>query len=215
MAGYYNSGEFYILSNNYLLMKYHKLLIILLFIQCAAVSGYCQEISLNEGSFKILLDEKNISLKFTYDSLQVGKYKNESDYIAKKVAEINKKNPGKGDAWAMNWKDQRKKLFEPAFSKAFIGSSGKDTASNADYTLIFNTSFIEQGFSSSGILVHKDPEVRGELILIKSDNPSTIIAKAKLTKAFGKAGLNFETGEHIDAAYAEAGEGAGAFILNN
>jgi hypothetical protein len=81
--------------------------------------------------------------------------------------------------------------------------------------LIFNTDYIEQGFSSAAILVHNNPEIRGEVILVEADDKSKIIAKAKITKAMGKSGPHFETGEHLAGAYAEAGDGLGAFILNN
>ena len=187
----------------------------LVFFQAVFIQVRAQEILLAQGSFKILIDEKTVNLEFTYDSLQVGKYKNESDYVKKKVTEINKKYPGKGDSWALQWTAQRKEYFEPWFVKAFKASSGKDTSLTSRYTLIFNTSYIEQGFSSSAILVHKNPEIRGELILIDSKDGNKIIAKAKITKAMGKAGPHFETGEHLEGAYAEAGDSAGAFVLNN
>ena len=64
-------------------------------------------------------------------------------------------------------------------------------------------------------MVHKNPEVRGELILIETADKNKIIAKAKITKAMGKAGPHFETGDHVDEAYFEAGNAAGSFILNN
>ncbi|HEY4966515.1 MAG TPA: hypothetical protein VII28_08950 [Puia sp.] len=79
---------------------------------------------------------------------------------------------------------------------------------------MINTGYIEPGFSSAGILVHKNPEIRGELAWVETAAPSKIIAKAKITKAMGKAGPHFETGEHLDGAYEEAGDGLGAFILN-
>jgi hypothetical protein len=81
--------------------------------------------------------------------------------------------------------------------------------------LIFNTNYIEQGFSSAGIMVHKNPEIRGELVLVESADKTKVLAKAKITKAMGKAGPHFETGEHLDGCYAEAGEGLGLFVLNN
>ena len=198
-------------------MKLSKLTVLLqLFLVHATYSkSFAQEVTLQEGSFNALHSEKKVSLKFTFDSLQVGKFKKESDYVAKKVSEINKKYPGKGDEWASNWITQRTALFEPAFVRAFIESSSKDTSAPTSYTLIFNTSFIEQGFSTSAMLVHKNPEIRGELILIKSGDSTQVLARAKISKAIGKAGPHFETGEHIDAAYAQAGEAAGAFILNN
>jgi hypothetical protein len=115
----------------------------------------------------------------------------------------------------MQWTAQRKTGFEPAFIQSFKASSGKDTLSSSKYRLIFNTDYIEQGFSSAAIMVHKNPEIRGELTLVESADPTKIIAKAKITKAMGKAGPHFETGEHLDGAYNKAGDGLGAFILNN
>ncbi|HMH31858.1 MAG TPA: hypothetical protein VK543_02450 [Puia sp.] len=196
-------------------MKLEKIVLAVLFLQAFCLKSHSQEITIKEGDFKMLSAEKTVALKFTYDSLQVGKYKKEADYINKRVAEMNNKNPGRGDEWALSWTAQRKGMFEPAYITAFIAASGKDTSSLSKYTLIFNTSFIEQGFSSAAILVHKNPEIRGELMLVRSDDMSKIIAKAKIIKAMGKAGPHFETGEHLDAAYAQAGEGTGTFILNN
>jgi hypothetical protein len=170
---------------------------------------------MEEGSFKILFEEKTVDLQFTYDSLQVGKYKVESDYVNKKVTEMNKKQEGKGDEWGKEWITQRKEKFEPAFTEAFKTSSGLNISNEAKYTLIFHTTYIEQGFSTSGILVHKNPEVRGELILVETNDQHKIVAKASITKAMGKAGPHFETGDHVDEAYFEAGNEAGAFVINN
>jgi len=177
--------------------------------------AFCQEVSLVNGSFKALKDQGTVVMKFTYDSLQVGKYKNESDYVAKKVAEMNKKNPGQGDQWAVNWVSQRKEYFEPAFTRGFKEGSGKDAQATAMYTLIFHTNYIEQGFSSAAILVHKNPEIRGELILIKTGDSTQVLGRAYVTKALGKAGPHFETGEHVEGAYSAAGMALGEFILNN
>jgi hypothetical protein len=196
-------------------MKTGKTILLVLFFQAIYFTNYGQEISLEEGSFKILNASKVVDLQFTYDSLHVGKYKHEADYVQKRVTEINKKTPGKGDEWAKQWTAQRKTGFEPAFIQAFKASSGKDTLSGAKYRLIFNTNYIEQGFSSAAIMVHKNPEIRGELTLVESADPTKVVAKAKITKAMGKAGPHFETGEHLDGAYNEAGEGLGSFILNN
>jgi hypothetical protein len=196
-------------------MKLVKMIFILMLLQFTFQNNYGQELTLEDGSFKILMQEKTVSLQFTYDSLQVGKYKIEADYVNKKVTEINKKYPGKGDEWAKEWIAQRKEKFEPAFTDAFKKSSGLNISDSAKYTLIFHTSFIEQGFSSAGILVHKNPEVKGELILIERADKNKIIAKAKIIKAMGKAGPHFETGDHVDEAYFEAGNASGPFILNN
>jgi len=196
-------------------VQFAKVIFILIIFQFSFHYDYGQELTLEDGSFKILIQEKKFVLQFIYDSLQVGKYKIEADYVNKKVTEINKKYPGKGDEWATEWIAQRKEKFEPAFTEAFKKSSGLNISDSANYTLIFHTTYIEQGFSSAGILVHKNPEVRGELILIETADKNNIKAKAKITKAMGKAGPHFETGDHVDEAYFEAGNAAGSFILNN
>ena len=150
-------------------MKKWKTIVLVLFFQTIYLSNYAQEISLEEGSFKILMHEKTVDLQFTYDSLQVGKYKHEADYVQKKVTEMNKKDiPGKGMHGLWNGQTSVKTNFEPAFIKAFKTGSGKDTSSGSKYLLIFNTNYIEQGFSSAAIMVHKNPEIRGELVLVES-----------------------------------------------
>jgi hypothetical protein len=196
-------------------MKLVKLVLLVIVFQFVFLPMYGQEITLEQGSFKTLIAEKSVYFRFTYDSLRVGKYKHEADYVQKKVTEINKKYPGQGDAWALEWIAQRKREFEPSFTMTFISSSGKDTSSGSRYLLIFNTDYIEQGFSTGAFLVRENPEIHGELILVEASDQSKILAKAKITKAKGKAGLHFETGVNLAGAYAEAGYGLGAFILNN
>ena len=69
-------------------MKKLKLIFSIIIFQFAYHYNYGQEITLEQGSYKILLAEKTVVLQFTYDSLQVGKYKIESDYVNKKVAGV-------------------------------------------------------------------------------------------------------------------------------
>jgi len=75
-------------------MNKQKFIFAALFFQMICLRNYAQEMNLAEGSFKILITEKTVSLQFTYDSLLVGKYKHEADYVQKKVTEMNNKEPG-------------------------------------------------------------------------------------------------------------------------
>jgi hypothetical protein len=56
-------------------MKPAKLIFIFILFQFTFQNDYGQELTLENGSFKILMQEKTFALQFTYDSLQVGKYK--------------------------------------------------------------------------------------------------------------------------------------------
>jgi len=62
-------------------VKKLKLLSILIFSQAIFFRIYGQDVTLLEGSFKLLNAEKTVDIEFTYDSLQVGKYKVEADYV--------------------------------------------------------------------------------------------------------------------------------------
>ncbi len=171
-----------------------------------------QQVRLIEGDLTAVKPEKTLNLEFTYDSLSVGKFHNEADFVNKKVAERNKKHPGDGDAWAKTWVDQRKEAFEPSFSSSFEKSSDKKASAGSKYTLIFHTTFIEPGFSTAAIMVHKNPEIAGTVLLVETENRSKILAKLSVEKVTGRAGSHFETGEHLDGAYGEAGNLVGSFI---
>ena len=54
-------------------MKSRKGIILAIFFLMTYRTNYAQEISLEQGSFKVLIGEKTVDLRFTYDSLQVGK----------------------------------------------------------------------------------------------------------------------------------------------
>lgn len=69
--------------------------------------------------------------------MSVGKYDKESEYIEKKKAEYNSKEPGRGDSWEKNWVRDRKANFEPKFIELFEKSSGMTVSADAKYTLIF------------------------------------------------------------------------------
>lgn len=62
-------------------MQFARVIITLIIFQFTFHYDDGQELTLGEGSFKILIQEKTVALQFTYDSLQVGKYKIEADYV--------------------------------------------------------------------------------------------------------------------------------------
>jgi hypothetical protein len=171
-----------------------------------------QQLTMLEGNFDSLKSIKTIGLEFVYSPLKVGKYDKEEDYINKKVTEMNKKEPGKGDAWAKAWVDARKESYEPKFKALFEKYSEKKVDSASKYKLIFHTTFIEPGFNTGAILVHKNPEINGEVSIVEVKDPTRVIAKFKIDKVVGREGYEFDTGKHLEAVYAKAGENIGSFI---
>lgn len=195
-------------------MKLLKRLTLIAFLFTAISRGYAQKIELLEGDLSSLKSEKSIDITFTYDSIQMGGkgHPSESEYVAKKTAEYNKKEAGKGDQWAKEWKDDRESLYQPAFTKIFQQMSGLEMNAKAKYTLIFKTTFTEPGFN---IMVHQEPaQINGIALIVESANKSHVIAKLGVTKAKGRSfwGNDFNTGERLAEAYEAAGSQLGYWI---
>jgi len=195
-------------------MKHFKHLGVLAFIFFMSARGFGQKVFLTEGDLSPLKTEKSIDFEFTYDSITMGGkgHPSEAEYVAKKTAEYNKKEPGKGDAWALKWKEDRESMYQPAFTKAFEQYSSLQMAAKAKYTLIFKTTFTEPGFN---IMVHQEPaRINGVAWIVETANKTHVIAKLSVDKANGRGywGSEFDTGQRLTEAYQEAGRGLGYFI---
>ncbi len=94
-------------------MRKNKRIILLILLLASGSFLNAQRVKLIEGDLGSVRAEKTFNLEFRYDSLSVGKFHNEQDFVNKKIAERNKKHPGDGDAWAKSWVDQRKRHSNP------------------------------------------------------------------------------------------------------
>jgi hypothetical protein len=192
-------------------MKLMKPVIFLLAV-IFSIEANAQRIKLVEGDLSALKSEQNINTEFTYDNMRVGKYEKEADYIADKTESLNKKEPGRGDTWAKAWVNDRKDRFEPKFNELFEKSSSMSTSKNAKYTLIFKTLTTEPGFNIG--ITRKNAEINAEVWIVETANKNKVLAKATVQKAVGRTfgGYDFDTGERLSEAYADAGKALGKFI---
>ena len=193
-------------------MKHLNRFFLFVFALFMAAPCFAQKIELISGDLNALKGEKGIDFAFTYDSIMMGKGKTEAEYVAKKTEEYNKKTPGKGDAWAKAWKEDRETKYQPAFTKVFEEYSALKMTANAKYTLIFKTTFIEPGFN---MMVHQEPaRISGQAWVVETANKSHVIAKLSCEKAPGRGyfGSEFDTGERITEAYESAGRALGYYF---
>lgn len=178
-----------------------------------SVSASAQKIKLIEGDLSPLQGETTISTKFTYDNMSVGKYDKESDYIAKKTEEYNKKEPGRGDTWAKSWVSDRERTFEPKFIELFERETAMTVSKKkpAKYTLIFKTLSTEPGYNVG--IMRGNAYINAEIWIVETATDKTI-AKISLQKAPGRSygGYDFDTGGRIAECYADAGKYVGKFI---
>ncbi len=194
-------------------MKLLKLSTSLLILAFFSVSASAQKIKLIEGDLAPLAGQTSINVKFIYDGMRVGKFDRESDYIAKKVEDYNKKEPGRGDNWAKSWVADREREFEPKFEELF-DKSGDISISRkkpAKYTLIFKTLFTEPGYNV--VVTRKNAVINAEAWIVETGK-ERVIAKISIMKAPGRTygGYDYDTGVRIAECYAISGKKLAKFI---
>lgn len=193
-------------------MKYLSKFALVLTLAFLWYSSGAQRLKVSDGSIAALKDEKTINTAFVYENMKVGKYDKEEDYVASKKADYNKKESGKGDTWAKNWVADRDGRYEPKFNELFEKSSEMSIKKGAKYTLIFKTIFTEPGFNIG--IMRKNAEINAEAWIVETTNQNNVIAKISVQKALGRTfgGYDFDTGERIAEAYADAGKALGNYI---
>ncbi|HTX88580.1 MAG TPA: hypothetical protein VMC08_06290 [Bacteroidales bacterium] len=183
----------------------------------AAGSLFAQKIS--SGDLKVLKGQSTVSLTYDFSHMKVGKYDNEEDYIKAGTAERNKKKAGSGDEWATKWASDKADRFEPMFMKSFnaigdkCGLTGKQDFTEAKYTLVIHTVYLEQGFQS-GVGPSKSAYINLVVDLVETANPGTVLATIEYPKvpSVNMMGYDYDTGERIKSCYDRAGENIAALI---
>lgn len=190
------------------------LLPILLALVCSAYGQ--RGIKLISGSVDELKGETTLNFEFVYDEVRVGKFADEKDYIDKKKAEYNKKEPGKGEKWEQDWKSDRPNRLEPNFIKGY-GDFDVTAKADSKYTLIFNTTFIEPGFNVG--VARKNASLNGIATFVLTSDKSKVIAKITADNIinYGNAvwGYDFDTGARLEGVYKSAGSSIAKFVSKN
>lgn len=177
---------------------------------------FAQKIKVNSGNLDFLKGVDVINVEYDYESMGVGKYDRESDYVADKVSDYNAKEPGRGDTWKESWVADREERFEPKFEELINKSLEKKNVSvgghpDAEYTLILKTTFTEPGFNVG--VVRKNASINCEAVFVSTSSGEEL-ATVTITNSPGRGGMgyDFDTGFRIQEAYAKAGKELGRFI---
>lgn len=177
-------------------------------------AGFAQRIRVVDGSLDALKGVKKFNVQFDYSKMGVGKFETEQEYIDKKKADYNQKEPGKGDQWEKSWKADRKNRFEPQFKELFFKYTkiNLDDYPNEKYTFIFKTIYTEPGFNV--YVTRKNAEIDGEVLIVETANPDKVIAKLSVQNCPGRTfgGNDYDTGERLEEAYAMAGKALGKYF---
>ena len=190
---------------------------ILIMASLPAISLHAQRVTLKDGDMSPLKGEKNIAVEFRYDSMAVGKFPKEADYVEKHKNDINKRHSPKGDEWAKNWVDDRQSRYEPKFLNTFTQFAPIQPGGKAKYTLILHTTFTEIGAGMGGAMfgVSKSAYINAEADIVESANKSHVIARIEIYKANSEgtwSGYDWDTDTRIEGCYGTAAIGLARFF---
>ena len=196
-------------------MKTIKACLIILFMLFGTMGTFAQEVDLTRGDLSVLKSETSVNFEFTFEKMSVGDFSKEADYIKKRIEELNTKEPGTGDKWAIEWEEQKKNYFGDKFILGFTKQNKLTYSKDAKYTLIFNTKALEPGYQVG--VSKRNAGVDGTVTLFESAKRDKKIAvlfveRAPETKWRGAA---FDAKSRIGDAYFMDGQKVGKFIEKN
>ena len=173
-----------------------------------------QKVRLLDGNLSALKGVKKLNLEFDYSKMGVGKFATEEEYLKKKKADYDAKEPGRGNSFENSWKADRRNLFEPQFTELFTKYCDINIGDfpSEQYTMIFKTKYTEPGYNI--YISKKNAEINGEVWIVETANRSHVIAKIEVLRCAGRAfgGNDYETGIRLKESYAVAGKGLGKFL---
>ncbi len=178
-----------------------------------------QKITILSGSVDAIKSIKEFSLAFDYSDMGVGSFDKEEDYIAKKVAEYNEKDPGRGDRWAQSWVSDRSSRFEPKFQELlnkYASPKGYKFhlgGSSVKSKLLVHTTWTEPGFN---VYVTRRPAMINVIFTFYDEEGKELLKIESLKNpGTGFGGADYDTGTRIQEAYAKCGKELGIFLTKN
>lgn len=150
-----------------------------------------QTIKTASGDISVLSGEKELSVTFGYENMQVQGYPSEAEFIKDKAQLREKHKPGSGKEFEESWFADRAAVYEPLFLEHLndnIPEKRKITVSkgnaNAKYNLHVQTLWVYPGYNVGFFQPAKIEVVlrlyeigKPESVLWESKSPIRIIAK--------------------------------------
>ena len=183
-----------------------------LLLVCSNVNA--QKFTEGDDKLSFLKGETTLNIEYDYKNMNVGKI-TEDEYKKDKIADFNKKQPGKGERWAEKWVASRELVYEPMFEellnkmlfKAKLSVNAARKQTSAKYTLIVRTTMMEPGFNAVVMKVNPSCNFSFEFV---ENGTKKVLAKAELNRVAGVV-MNdndwaFDPSNRIKECYAKAGK---------
>ncbi|WP_074410071.1 MULTISPECIES: hypothetical protein [Aquimarina] len=178
---------------------------IILFIFCT-IPALSQKIKTASGDISVLAGEKELSVTFGYDNMNVHGYPSEADFIKDKVQLREKHNPGSGEKFEGSWFADRDTVYAPLFIENLnyaIPKKRKITISrnnpNAKYNLHIQTLWVYPGYN---VGFSQPSKIEVVLQLYEIASPEKIVWESKSPTRIEAKVTPYKRELRIGAAYA-------------
>jgi hypothetical protein len=195
-----------------------KKILFIILVGLLAIPTQGQKIKMVDGDLGFLKGTKDLGVEFIYEDLFVGKM-SEEEYIEKKVAEAEEREPGTGEGWPDLWYGDRTGHYEPKFIELFNdvmseeGVTLTESVEATDYKMMVQTIFIEPGFNVG--VARKSAMIDLVVDFVATDDPETILASFTIDKSPGGLpfGGDYDSGVRVGEAYAKAAKYFAKYLL--
>ncbi|MDO5970053.1 hypothetical protein Q4Q35_09550 [Flavivirga aquimarina] len=164
-----------------------------------------QTIKTASGDISVLAGEKELSVTFGYDNMNVHGYPSEADFIKDKVRIREEHKPGLGEKFKGSWFADRDTVYAPLFIKHFnhaIPEKRKITVSinnpNAKYNLHIQTLWVYPGYN---VGASQPSKIEVALQLYEIANPENIVWESKSPTRIKAKVAPYKRELRIGAAY--------------
>jgi hypothetical protein len=179
-----------------------------------------QDIDVKKGDFKFLSGQKELNVEFNYNNLKINKENLTNDqYIAERVADLNNKSKGSGDAWKKRWDSAREMIWNPKFIELLSKYYGneKDVTiqeglTSAKYTLMVDVVWIYPGWDAA--IMKQPAKVSTVLRFVETANKSNVLLEIETDQAPGDQwGSNFSNESRIGEGFAKTAKSIAKMIV--
>lgn len=169
------------------------------------IPAIAQTIKTSSGDISVLAGEKELSVSFGYDNMQVHGYESESDFIKDKVRIREEHNPGSGERFEGSWFADRDTVYAPLFIEHLnikLPEKRKINVSinnpNAKYNLHVQTLWVYPGYN---VGFTQPAKIDVVLKLYEMANPENIIWESQSPLRIKAKTAPYKRELRIGAAY--------------
>lgn len=188
-----------------------KIALLALFVVSSTVMA--QKMDVKSGDFGFLKGQSDLNVEFKYDDLKLMKDNvSNNEYVSKRIADLNGKNKGSGDAWAKRWASAPEQIWNPKFLELVNKYYGtpknlnmQEGLKSAKYTLIVDVVWIFPGWDVA--MMKQAAKVSTVLRFVETANRNNVLLEIHTKEAPGDQwGNNFSNESRIGEGFAKTGK---------